>query len=70
MAQPPKDFSEELQECHIVMTVAAKSYVSEATYPCNMTPVPADKLGEGCCYNPARKLRRSLQAYFTPAYWH
>uniref|UniRef100_A0A383V698 Pherophorin domain-containing protein n=1 Tax=Tetradesmus obliquus TaxID=3088 RepID=A0A383V698_TETOB len=55
---PPKDFSTTKQSCHLVLDLAARSYISNASFPCSMTPSPFEQLGAGCCYDPPRRRRQ------------
>lgn len=56
--QPPKEFSTAKQTCHIVLDLAAQSYISNASFPCSMVPAPFEQLGAGCCYDPPRRRRQ------------
>ncbi|WIA35713.1 hypothetical protein OEZ86_004115 [Tetradesmus obliquus] len=55
---PPKEFSTAKQTCHIVLDLAAQSYISNASFPCSMVPAPFEQLGAGCCYDPPRRRRQ------------
>eukprot|EP00775_Hariotina_reticulata_P001852 gene1852-2185_t len=62
---PPVETSEDDQSCGLIMAVQNKVFQSTNSFPCKLTPVPAEELGKGCCYDPAKKFRRSMLSFYS-----